>query len=66
MTPYIYEPRGGENIIATGHLTHDEALEIGQRVTIAGREGIVRSILPTAGQNERRLVVQLLPNGDDS
>ena len=40
-------------------------LEIGDRITIVGREGIVRSIIPIRGQNQQRLVIQLLPNGDD-
>jgi len=59
--PYLYELRRGEQVIATGHLTHNEPLEIGGRITIAGREGIVRSIIPIRGQIQQRLIVQLLP-----
>ena len=62
---YLYELRRGEQIIATGHLTYDQPLEIGQRLTIAGRQGIVRSIIPVRGQNQQRLIVQLLPTPDD-
>jgi hypothetical protein len=68
MTPaarYLYELRRGEEIIATGHLTHEQPLEIGQRLTIAGRQGIVRSIIPIRGQNQQRLIVQLLPTPDE-
>ena len=63
---YVYELRRGEQIIATGQLTHEQPLEVGQRVTLAGREGIVRSIIPIRGQNQQRLIVQLLPTPDDS
>jgi hypothetical protein len=68
MTPaaYLYELRRGDQIIATGHLTHDQPLQIGDRVTIAGRAGIVRDILPSIGQNRQRLILQQLPNPDDS
>jgi hypothetical protein len=31
-TVYLYELRRGEEIIATGQLTHDQPLEIGQRL----------------------------------
>jgi hypothetical protein len=63
--PYLYELRRGEEVIATGHLTHDEPPELGGRITIAGREGIVRSIIPIRGQIEQRLILQLLPAPDD-
>jgi hypothetical protein len=46
---YLYELRQGEEIIVTGHLTHDQPLEIGQRLTIARREGLcARSSLSVA------------------
>jgi hypothetical protein len=64
-TSYLYELRRGDDIIATGHLTNDQPHEIGERITIAGRAGIVRSIIPVAGQNSKRLIVQLLPDTDD-
>jgi hypothetical protein len=62
--PYLYELRRGEEIIATGHLTLDQAAEAGERITIAGKPGIIRSITPATGQNQQRLVVQLLPDPD--
>jgi antitoxin (DNA-binding transcriptional repressor) of toxin-antitoxin stability system len=62
---YIYELRRGEEIIVTGQITHEGPVEIGERIMIAGRDGIVRSITPIPGQNQKRLVVQLLPSLDD-
>jgi len=61
---YIYELRRGEEVVATGQLTRESTLEVGQRVQLGGREGIVRSILPVLGRNARRLIVQLLPGAD--
>jgi hypothetical protein len=63
---YLYELRRGDEIVATGHLAQDHTFEIGDRVTVAGRTGIVHSIIPIRGQNEQRLVVQLLPADDTS
>ena len=61
---YLYELRRGDEIVATGHLSHDTTLAIGDRVTIAGRAGIVQTIIPIRGQSEQRLIVQLLPAHD--
>jgi hypothetical protein len=66
ITVYLYELRRGEEIIATGHITYEQRVEIGERITVAGREGIIREIIPILRQNEQRLVVQLLPDPDDS
>jgi hypothetical protein len=67
MSPtYIYELRRGDQTVATGHLSHDRALAIGERVTIGGQDGIIRDIIPILGQNQLRLIVQLLPNPDHS
>jgi hypothetical protein len=57
---YIYELRQGEEVVATGHLSRAEPLETGDRVSIGGREGIVRSVEPLLGARELRLVVQLV------
>lgn len=65
-TVYLYELRRGEEIVATGHITFEQPVESGERITVAGRAGIVREIIPIVGQNEQRLVVQLLPDRDDS
>ncbi len=64
MTPYIYELRRGEEIVATGHFLHDRVLETGDGVTIAGRAGTVHSVIPVRGQKEQRLIVQLVVTAD--
>jgi hypothetical protein len=56
---YRYELRRGEKVVATGHLTEEQALEIGERIVIGGLLGIVRAIEPVPGEREFRLVVQL-------
>jgi hypothetical protein len=39
---YRYELRHREEIVATGHLSREESLEVGDRLTVGSREGIVR------------------------
>lgn len=62
MTPalYRYELRKGEEVVATGYLTREDALEVGDRIEIAGRPGTVRAVEPQLGAAESRLVVQLI------
>ena len=57
---YRYELRQGERVIATGHLPREAPLEVGDRIVIAGRPGIVRSVEPRLGERELDLVVQLV------
>jgi len=57
---YRYELRRGDEVVATGHLTREEPLEVGERVEVGGRTGIVRTIEPLLGETELRLVAQLL------
>lgn len=60
MVPgYRYELRRGEEVIATGHLSRERPFEIGDRLVVGGRPGIVRAVEPLFGQLEQRLVVQL-------
>jgi hypothetical protein len=59
MPDYRYELRRGDELVATGHLSRERPLEVGERVTIASRAGIVRSVEPLLGERELRLVVQL-------
>ena len=61
---YRYELRRGEEIVATGHLTREDALKVGDRLVIGERLGIVRSIEPIFREPESRLVVQLLRESD--
>ena len=41
---YKYELRRGEEIVATGHLSCEQPLAVGERLTIGTREGIVRTV----------------------
>jgi hypothetical protein len=59
MPEYRYELRRGDEVIATGHLNSELPLEVGGRIRIGSRSGIVRSIDPLLGECELRLVVQL-------
>jgi hypothetical protein len=58
-TVYRYELRRGDELVATGHLSLEQALEVGDQVAIGEAHGIVRSIEPLLGEPELRLVVQL-------
>ena len=40
MPDYRYELRRGEEVIATGHLSREESLEVGERITIGSQSGI--------------------------
>jgi hypothetical protein len=60
MADYRYELRRGEKVIATGHLSREQPLEVGDRITIGSQSGIVRSVEPVLHERELRLVVQLL------
>jgi hypothetical protein len=59
MPNYLYELRRGDKVIATGHLSSGQPVEVGDRITIGARSGIVRSADPLLGARERRLVVQI-------
>ena len=59
MPEYRYELRRGDEVIATGHLSREQPLEVGERLTIGSRTGIVRDVAPLLGERELRLVVQL-------
>ena len=59
MPDYRYELRLADEVVATGHLTRDEPLDVGEQVVIGGRAGTVRSIEPRLGERELDVVVQL-------
>jgi hypothetical protein len=63
MPDYRYELRRGDEMIATGHLTREQPLEVGDRITIGGCMGIARDVEPLLGDHELRLVVQV--TGDE-
>lgn len=43
ISEYLYELRRGDEIVATGRLSREDPLEVGDRVLIGGHEGIVRA-----------------------
>ena len=47
-------------MVATGHLSREEPLEVGSRLAIGVQVGIVRSVEPILGERELHAVVQLL------
>jgi hypothetical protein len=47
-------------VVATGHLSREQPLEVGDRVTIGSQSGIVRSVDPVLHERELRLLVQML------
>ena len=63
---YRYELRRGEDVVSTGHLTQERALEVGERIEIGGELGLVRTVEPLIGDRELRLVVQLWREDVDS
>ena len=56
---YRYEPRGGEEVIATGRLSREQPLEIGDRIEISG----LHTIDALLGEPELRLVPRLVWDG---
>jgi hypothetical protein len=54
---YRYELRGGDEVVATGHLSREQLLEVGDRVEFGGRPAIVRAIEPLLRESELRLVL---------
>jgi hypothetical protein len=57
---YRYELRRGDELVATGHLSREGPLAVGEHVVIGGKQGIVRAVEPLLGERELRVVVQLL------
>ena len=58
---YRYELRRGEQIIATGRLSYDVPLEVGDSLRLGSNHGVVRDIGPLR-DGEIRLVVHLVPD----
>jgi hypothetical protein len=46
---YVYELRQGEEVVATGRVSGERPFGVGERVSIGGREGIVRGGRAVAG-----------------
>ena len=60
MADYRYELRRGDTVVATGRVEHATPPEVGDRIEISARAGIVRTVEPVLGEYEQRLVIQLL------
>ena len=60
---YRYELWRGDEVVATGRLNYEQPLEVGDRIEIGGKYGIVNTIEPILRERELRLVVQLLRDG---
>jgi hypothetical protein len=58
-----YELRGGDEVLATGHLSREQPLAVGDRIEVGGRPAIVRAIEPLLGERELRLVLRLVRDG---
>ncbi len=61
MISYRYELREGDVIIATGHISYEVPLELGDLVTLGKTRGVVRDLGPRVAGGEVRLVLQLRP-----
>jgi len=55
---YRYELRRGDEVIASGRMTRQRALEIGERITLSGRLGVVQSIEPGLSERDLHMVIQ--------
>ena len=62
---YRYELRRGDEVVATGHLSRERPLAVGETLEIGGQLGIVRTIEPLLGEQELRLVLQLVRDRDE-
>jgi hypothetical protein len=60
---YRYELRRDDEVIATGHLSREQPLEVGDRIDLGGQHASVRTTEPLLGEPELRLVVRLLREG---
>jgi UDP-3-O-[3-hydroxymyristoyl] glucosamine N-acyltransferase len=60
---YRYELRRGDAVIATGHWSVEQSVEVGERISIGGQSGVVRSVEPRLGEHELHLIVQVARDG---
>jgi hypothetical protein len=59
---YYYELRRGDAVEATGRISRQDPFEVGERVVIGGRSGVVRAVYPQLAERAMRVVVQLTPH----
>ena len=55
---YEYELRDGDEVVATGRITVDQPLAVGDQVTIGSRLGVVTDLLPPLGGRDLRIIVR--------
>jgi len=47
MALYRYELCRDQDVVATGHISFEQPLQVGDRVTIGTSQGIVQTVTPT-------------------
>jgi hypothetical protein len=55
---YVYEFRDGTVVVATGRLSSEAPLAVGETITINGHAGVVSEVVSTLTPNEQRLIIQ--------
>lgn len=58
VVDYLYELRRGEEVLATGRLRESEPLAVGDRIALAGRTGVVRTIEPQLGNPTMHVLLE--------
>jgi hypothetical protein len=56
---YEYELRKGSEVIATGLLSEERPLAVGDRLTVGQNRGIVRAVIPKLGGQPTRVTVEV-------
>jgi hypothetical protein len=59
---YLYELRRGTSLVATGRLTRDEEVQVGDRMSVGSHTGLVRTIQPGLSGQPPRILIELLPS----
>jgi hypothetical protein len=59
---YRYELRRGDSITATGRISYETALSVGDPITIGTAHGVVRAVGPRHADGEVRLLIELVPD----
>lgn len=62
---YLYEFRDNNTVIATGRLTRDSALEVGDLIIINRQTGIVQAVVSTLDPTEQRLILERRSETDE-
>ena len=62
---YLYEFRDHNTVIATGRLTRDSALEVGDLIIINRQTGIVQAVVSTLDPTEQRLILERRSETDE-